>query len=292
MNYLKQVERGIEFIEERLDQDIDLAEIARHAGISRWHFQRIFKALTNETLKGYIRSRRLSNSLAKLMYSKERILEIALAAGYDSQESFTRAFKQTFDVTPSEYRRMGDKSMFLRKVQIDEQYLRRLRQGVSLTPTLTARPKMLLVGLHTRFFSVDSEKNNIASQLPRLWEAFLPLLGRIPNRVGNACYGVIRQAPEDTDWLEYYAATEVSSAVRSDLVRVEVPASTYAHFAHRGPSVELDHTVNYVYSNWLLGSGQRHTYGPDLEIYGPEYHPTSPESVIYYAIPVTRGGAR
>jgi AraC family transcriptional regulator len=49
----------------------------------------------------------------------------------------------------------------------------------------------------------------------------------------------------------------------------------------------LDHTVNYVYSTWLAQSGRRHTYGVDLEMYGSEYHPTSLDSVIYYAIPVS-----
>lgn len=45
--------------------------------------------------------------------------------------------------------------------------------------------------------------------------------------------------------------------------------------------------VSYVYSTWLAQSGRRHTYGPDLEIYGAEYHPTSEDSVFHYAVPVT-----
>jgi AraC family transcriptional regulator len=62
MTYLEQVQRGIDYIEANLDREIEPALVARHAGISQWHFQRIFKGLTNETLKAYIRSRRFSES--------------------------------------------------------------------------------------------------------------------------------------------------------------------------------------------------------------------------------------
>ena len=122
MNYLDEVQRGIDYIEANLDAEIELAEVARRAGISQWHFQRIFKALTNETLKTYIRSRRLANALDKLANTRERILEIALASGFETQESFTRAFKLAFGVTPASYRRFGSRFQFLRKVQFDASY--------------------------------------------------------------------------------------------------------------------------------------------------------------------------
>ena len=109
MNYLKQVQKGIDFIEANLDFELSLKQIAEEAGISQWHFQRIFKALSNETLKTYIRSRRLANALVKLFNTKQRIIEIAVAAGFESQESFTRAFKKAFDMTPNQARKIGNK---------------------------------------------------------------------------------------------------------------------------------------------------------------------------------------
>lgn len=62
MDYLRQAQLGIDYIEAHLDSDIATADVARHAGISHWHFPRIFKGLTNETLKTYIRSRRMSGA--------------------------------------------------------------------------------------------------------------------------------------------------------------------------------------------------------------------------------------
>jgi len=94
MNTLMQVQKGIDFIEANLDYDLSLQQIALETGISQWHFQRIFKALTNETLKTYIRSRRLANALEKLLTTDQKIIEIAITAGFESQESFTRAFKR------------------------------------------------------------------------------------------------------------------------------------------------------------------------------------------------------
>lgn len=290
MNYLEQVQRGIDFIETRLDSDIRTSEVARHAGISHWHFQRIFKALTNETLKTYIRSRRLANALDQLASTDTRIIEIAMAAGFETQESFTRAFKTAFGVTPAAYRKRGQRFQFLRKVRFDAEYLRHIHENVSLEPDVYVQPAMDLVGLRTRFFSVDSEKNNLAEKLPALWGDFLARLSEVHDAVAGTCYGVVRQTSEKSDELEYHAVIEVRSfaTLPEGMVHVHLPATRYAKFEHAGSVSTIDRTVNYVYSSWLARSGMRHTYEADLEHYGPRYHPTSDHSVMHYAIPVER----
>lgn len=289
--YLEQVQRGVDYIETRLDEELSLSDVAKVAGISQWHFQRIFKALTGETLKTYIRSRRLANSLEHLLTSNLRVLDIALLAGFESQESFARAFKKAFGLSPQQYRRMGDKSLFLKKVQFDPEYLQHINQNVSLTPEIYEQERMLLVGMRTLFFSVDSEKNNLGEKLMPLWAEFVPRLAEVERAVPGVCYGIVRQAEADGEQLEYHAAIQVTDtrALRplpEGMVAVEVPAATYAKFTHRGPAPRVDHTVNYVYSTWLAQSGHRHTYGPDLEVYGAAYHPTNEDSVLHYAIPI------
>lgn len=289
MNYLKNVQIGINYIESNLDFDISLAQVAIEAGLSQWHFQRIFKALTNETLKTYIRSRRLSNSLDKLLTTKLRIIDIAVSAGYDSQESFTRAFKASFGLTPNEYRKLGDKSLFLKKLEFDSNYLKHINLNISLEPEIFVQQPMKLVGLKTYFFSVDSEKNNISEKLPALWNAFLKRMDEINNTItGSPCYGVVQQAKENSDLLEYHAAIEVEKigVIPEDMVSIVTPLSNYAKFTHKGSAKGIDSTVNYIYSSWLLKSGKSHTSGPDLEIYGHEYDAVSEGSVMYYAIPI------
>jgi len=268
--------------------DISAAQVARYAGISQWHFQRIFSALTNETLKTYIRSRRLAISLDKLLNTNIRIIDIALAAGYETQESFTRAFKKSFDLTPNEYRKLADKSLFLKKIQFDSEYLQHIKTGISLDPEIYAQKSMLLVGLKTCFYSVDSEKNNIAEQLPPLWNAFLKRINEIKNRNDGTAYGVVQQTKEKTDQLEYYAAVEVTTPgdIPDGMDCIEIPSAKYAKFTHRGDVKNINNTVNYIYSSWLLQSGKRHTYAADLEIYDADYIPDSDRSIMYYAIPV------
>lgn len=287
--YLERVQRGVDYIETKLDEDVALSAVAKAAGISQWHFQRLFKALTGETLKTYIRSRRLAASLERLLSTDLRVLDIALLAGFESQEAFARAFKQAFGLTPQEYRAMRDKSLFLKKPRFDEQYLQQLTRNDALAPEIYEQPPLLLVGLRTLFYSVDSEKNNIGELLPQLWGAFVARLPEIPNRVPGVCYGVVRQEKADSDRLEYHAAIAVTNAstLPHGMVSLEVPAGTYARFEHRGPAPRIDHTVSYAYATWLAQSRYRHTYAPDLEIYGAAYHPTNDDSVFHYAIPIT-----
>jgi len=289
MDYASQIQRGVDYIESNLDFDIELSRVSKVAGISHWHFQRIFKAVTGETLKTYVRSRRLASSLPRLLATNTGILEIALLAGFESQEAFTRAFKRAFGMTPNAYRKLGDRSLFLEKVRFDVEYLRHINANVSLQPKIYTQSSMTLLGLPTRFYSVDSEKNNIADKLPPLWDGFLPRLGEIEGVVPGVCYGVVQQVEEGSALLQYHAAIEVmdgGGTPPSDMVHVEVPTATYARFEHRGAAKTIDHTVNYIYSTWLAQSGRRHTYGADLEIYGSAYHPSSEESVMYYAIPI------
>ncbi len=291
MNYLAQVQRGIDFIEDHLDSEVAMGDVARIAGISQWHFQRIFKALTNETLKGYIRSRRLANAFDKLIASEARVIEIALEAGFDSQEAFTRAFKDAFGVTPAAHRKRGRRPGVFSKVRIDADYLRQIHRNVSLEPEIFEAPEMHLIGMSTRIFGVESEKNNLGKKLPGLWSSFLPRIGEIEHTVAGTCYGVIRQAEEQGDELEYSAVIGVTRTERipDGMVSVHLPATRYAKFAHVGDVANVDRTVNYVYSTWLAQSGFRHTYAPDLEIYGVEYQPCSEHSVMNYAIPVEQG---
>jgi len=286
--HLRQLQEGIDYVEAHLESDIELADVARAAGLSQWHFQRIFKALTHETLKTYIRSRRFAKALEQLAGTRLSVLDIALAAGYDTQESFTRAFKDCFRLTPSQYRRMGNRSLFVRKIRLDESYLAHLRHNVSLAPQIEARPAMRMVGLPTDYYGIDSEKNNLGQKLPPLWGRFLPRLHEIANAVPGVCYGVVLPAGPHTEQLRYLACTEVQGAgdVPPGMAAMEIPASTYARFTHRGAAQNVDATVNYIYGSWLMSAGRSHTLGPDLEIYGAQYHPTSEQSVMHYAVPV------
>jgi AraC-like DNA-binding protein/predicted transcriptional regulator YdeE len=292
VSYLGKVRRGIDFVEAHLDEDIEISAVTRHAGVSHWHFQRVFKALTNETLKGYIRARRLANASVALHERRSPILEIALASGFESQAAFTRAFKHAFGLTPAKYRALGKRTEFVRKLRIDEAYLRHLHRGVSLYPTMRTAPDMTLVGLRTSFFGVESDKNNMGEKLPPLWEAFLARVHEVANAETDVLYGAVIPIP-GKEQLDYLAGALVHGQpqIPKGMAVLSVPAATYAEFTHRGFPMELNQTVNYIYGSWLLTSDMRHSYGPDLELYGADYVPNSRDSVVRYAIPVRRRSA-
>ncbi len=291
MNYLVQVQRGIDFIEDHLEEDIDVKEVTQIAGVSHWHFQRMFKALTKETLKGYIRSRRLANSRLALLSSDNSILELALRAGFSSQASYTRAFQKAFAMAPGQYRDLGNSHLLLAKVKIDQEYLLHLGNNVSLTPSIVSEGVRHMVGVRTTCFGIDSERNNIGETLPSLWQDFLPRLAEIPESVPGTCYGVVRPAEKDGELLEYSAVMEVASeperaALPENMVYVAIPAARYAVFTHKGNPVNIDHTVNYIYSSWFGQTQEKHSYRADIEIYGPDYLADSEDSVMRYAVPL------
>lgn len=288
MDYIARIQQGIDYCEAHLDADLPLAQVAQASAMSLWHFQRMFKALAGETVKTYIRHRRLHLAMQELLESDHKILDIALKAGFDSQESFTRAFKKAFDTTPAQYREAGIAKIFLNKIRINENYLRHINRGLSMQPEIYDQHPMSLVGLRTDFIGAYSELNNVSEKLPPLWQAFLPRLGEIRHAVGGLCYGVVRQIAADADELEYFCAMEVSEAkdIPPGMVHIDIPARRYAKFRHQGDIAKIDDTINYIYSTWLPQSGKRHTYDPDLEFYGADYIPNSDASVMHYAIPI------
>ncbi len=94
------------------DQPLSLDNVAAKAGYSKWHLQRMFKDVTGHAIGAYIRARRLSKSAVALRLTARPILDIALQYRFDSQQTFTRAFKKQFSLTPALYRRSPDWSSF------------------------------------------------------------------------------------------------------------------------------------------------------------------------------------
>ncbi len=297
MDYLDRVQAGIDYIEANLDKNITLVDVSASANMSHWHFQRIFKALTNETLKSYVRSRRIANSMDSLFNKEYSILDVAIASGFESHESYTRAFQKLFGITPSEYRQNAKDRLIIRKTKFDHNYLDNLKNNLSLEPRFYSTEERFFVGLKTEVIGIESEKNNIADKLPELWNRFIPRLEEISNPAGETCYGIISHEKDDNgaNKLFYLACTEVGASDANDsemipdgMVFSSLPKQHYAEFQHKGMiDVEnINHTINYIYSSWLLNSNMRHTYQPDIEIYGPEFKMQSEDSIIYYAIPV------
>ena len=100
-------EEVLSYIEDHLEQELSLEEIAGALNYSRYYVARAFKENTGMTLHKYIQSRRLCEAARKLAQTRQPIIEIAFDAGYGSQQAFTQAFRQEYLYTPREYRQIG-----------------------------------------------------------------------------------------------------------------------------------------------------------------------------------------
>lgn len=107
MNWLESIEKAIEYIESHLKDDLSLEDVASHVYMSIGYFQKAFSMLCGFTVGEYIRNRRLAEAGLELLSSKRKIIDIALTYGYDSHDSFTKAFTRFHGATPSQVRRGG-----------------------------------------------------------------------------------------------------------------------------------------------------------------------------------------
>ncbi|MHC4748886.1 MAG: AraC family transcriptional regulator [Planctomycetota bacterium] len=92
------------YIQQNLDRELSLEELARESYFSEYHFHRVFRAVVGESLKEHIRRLRLERAASFLKHTNESIINIALCAGYQTHEAFTRAFKTVFGCSPSDFR--------------------------------------------------------------------------------------------------------------------------------------------------------------------------------------------
>jgi AraC family transcriptional regulator len=105
--YFEAIEGVTLYIREHLQEPLDREVLAEVAGFSVPHFHRIFTAQVGESAVSYVRRLRLERAAKKLRMGAVNITEVALAAGYDSHAAFSKAFKQQFGLSPSEFRRLG-----------------------------------------------------------------------------------------------------------------------------------------------------------------------------------------
>ncbi|MDQ0173977.1 AraC-like DNA-binding protein [Paenibacillus tundrae] len=110
--YSEMVQESLYFIETHLYEDIGLEEVASRAGLSSYHYHRVFRKEVGMTVVDYIRNRRLSETSTILRSTNIGILDIAIGCGFESQEAFTRAFKKVYGLPPGRFRKLFNLKLF------------------------------------------------------------------------------------------------------------------------------------------------------------------------------------
>ena len=107
MDWVTSIHQAIQYIEEHLREELNIWEIAQQAALSPFYFQKGFAMLCGITVGDYIRQRRLSAAGLEVLTTDRKIIDIALEFGYDSPDSFTKAFTRFHGLTPTALQKEG-----------------------------------------------------------------------------------------------------------------------------------------------------------------------------------------
>ena len=271
--------RAIWYIESNSRGDLSLESIAEVCGVSPYHLTRCFHILTGLPLMRYVRRRRLSQAAEKLAAGAPDILQLALDAGYNSHEAFSRAFKSQFGKSPEAYRASEEETrsgiMEVAKVETTGQNIAHPRFEIA-----AARRFM---GIRKRYDMEDP------SGIPDQWQHFVGHLGSISNQVGTSTYGLIMNVdPEGT--FEYMSAVQVreGATAQDGLETVDLEGQRYAVFQHTDHVSTIRHTMGWIWNEWLPNSGYNPPEAPSMEVYGTNFDPITGSGGFEVWIPVTK----
>ncbi|HDU8562797.1 AraC family transcriptional regulator [Morganella morganii] len=291
------VDEILNWIENNLESDLSLEAVAGKAGYSKWHFQRIFKQQTGYTLANYVRARRLSCAAIALRLLPLNLMHLSMKYRFDSQQTFCRAFKQHFGITPSGYRKKSGWQP--RGFVLPKRYAGKLHSSVEMT-TL---PEKVLTGT-SNVYQAASDTWNM--NLPKLrkyyWQPFLQRLTALPEAV-YAIHGVSKSAGDTFSM--YYATLAEAHCLKNTMPQDIVYTPGHAHYLKiifTGDFSDIDfQDITYdIYNNILPELNIiRHPEHPDTEEYIfqeniTELNPENPKlavRVINYYIPVMTDAA-
>ncbi|WP_109852972.1 GyrI-like domain-containing protein [Aquimarina sp. AU58] len=289
-SYQYRISNAITFIEENLKNVLTLDRIAQEACYSKYHFIRLFAAVTGETVVDYVRKRRVSESAHELILTQEPIVVIAERYQFDSQQAYTRAFQSVFKTSPGKYRKKGHRFVAFERYTLSPTDINTLQNDfVSMEPKIITITDRKLIGMRIK----TSLANDTTSQM---WQQFMPRRFEIKNNKNTGYYSV-QTFDEDITFdtftedvvFEKWAAVEVTDFdhIPEDMTSYVLPGGKYAIFIHKGPVDTFNKTMNYIHGKWLPNSGYELDQRNHFAIMGDKYHgPHHPKSEEEIWVPI------
>lgn len=293
MGYYTYIRDTIDFIEENLCEQLSLELISARLYFSPYHFHRVFHYLTGIAVMEYVRKRRLSLSVNWLATTDESIIDIAFKLQYQSPEAYTRAFKRSFGLSPSECRvkKKCDHLKILERLGEHQMTAMVFKGDIEMQPTMKFKPEFRVVG-----YELDTSKSN--TTIPEFWNTYLSndWPSTIPNWIDPARWidlGICHNWKEDGSF-KYLLGMEVTSFdnAPSGSVCKTFPSATYAVFTT--PQVPRDvfvssigKTWDYIFKVWLHQSEYEIAEGPQFELYDERCQAHIDSQIDIY-IPVKR----
>lgn len=283
---LTRIANVLDYIHAHLDEPIQVTDLAEKSCWSRWQFQRVFGIATGLTVAQYIRELRLSKAAELLLKGQNKHLEIAIACGFDSEISFSRAFKQVFQCSPRQYKQRG-KRIGLRTPLKPSNPKRKWVSPTAFTQIrIENRPAFEMIGHCDWITGPFSKEPNYSEQVPKVWESFVQNYPAHFNELVQNPIGVIdtREKEEHPEELLYWAGYPTHSK-RSE-TNLHVPEQEYAVIPVHGEVKALEAALEWFIFHWLPESNYCDIPGFELEVYSPNYDPYDKESYMEYWLPI------
>lgn len=289
MDLLKNMNKAITYMEENLTSEIDLKEAARRAYCSEYHFKRMFSFLSGITLSEYIRRRRLTLAAFELKESSVKVIDIAIKYGYNSPDSFARAFHHLHGITPSEARNNG----YSLKAYPPMTFQLVIKGGIEMNYRIEDKEAFRIVGIKKR---VPIIFNGVNPEIDAMWKSLdaetiqnLKGLSNVePIGLLSASTNFSEGRMEEKGELDHYIGAATTKVCPDNLTQLEVPASAWAVFEAIGPFPDtLQNVWGRIYSEWFPSSSYEQIEGPEM-LWNADKDVTSPTFKSEIWIPIVK----
>ncbi|MGN4756813.1 AraC family transcriptional regulator [Bacillus cereus group sp. MYBK227-2] len=266
MDSLKNMNTAMRFIEDNLTNEIDFKEVARLALCSEYHFKRMFSFLAGISLSDYIRCRRLTLAAFELKNSNAKVIDVAIKYGYNSPDSFARAFQNLHGITPSEARN-SSRSL---KAYSPMTFQLSIQGGNEMNYRIEEKEPFRIIGITKR---VPIVFNGVNEEIASMWKSLNPesiqtlksLSNIEPTGIISASTNFSEGRMEEKGELDHYIGVATTKDCPEEFKQLEVAASTWAIFEAVGPFPDaLQNVWGRIYSEWFPSSNYELAEGPEI----------------------------
>ncbi|OOQ94465.1 AraC family transcriptional regulator [Bacillus cereus] len=266
MDSLKNMNAAMRYIEENLTHEIDFKEVAKIAFCSEYHFKRMFSFLAGISLSEYIRCRRLTLAAFELKDSNTKVIDVAIKYGYNSPDSFTRAFQNLHGITPSEAR----STIRSLKAYSPMTFQLSIQGGNAMNYRIEEKDPFRIIGIQKR---VPIVFNGVNEEIASMWKSLdsqsietLKSLSNIePTGIISASTNFSEGRMEEKGELDHYIGVTTTKDCPKQFKQLEIAASTWAIFEAVGPFPDaLQNVWGRIYSEWFPSSNYELAEGPEI----------------------------
>jgi len=290
-DYESRILRVLVHIQGNLDKPLALDELASLAHFSPYHFHRVFRGMVGEPVKEHVRRLRLERAAMQLKSSDQSVTQVALGAGFESHEAFTRAFRTMFDDSPSGFRKLR------RPVPTAMSGVHYAPDGAISFSPLEEEGLMMDASIEDRkpirvvFMRHVGPYHEVGNTWQKLmgWAASRGMFGAMSRPIG-----ICHDDPEITppDKLRYDACIGVPDKFEpeGEIGVQEIAGGPYAKTVHKGPYERIGQTYAALMGQWIPAQNREPANAPCLEVYLNNPQQTPPEELMTEVfVPLKRG---